>query len=479
MPHALLVIAAAVVACTREGAEPAPTLGADPPHGPLTGYYPVRFDLAEADAAPDEVRELRVGPNRAYDLTADGDGLVATVQGAPDAGPQDVTLVSDGGEQVFPGAFTYDPPRDPRFDRVFALGASLTEGVQGGVPTRHGGLHDPALLAARQLGAYFALPVLVEPLFPAIGWADIGPAPACEVPDVVAHVSSAAVDVLSVLADDTGSIVFANARVDPGLAPRNVAVGGSRVADLVHGPPDDLTALFVVKMVYAPDADLADPVPTSQLDLAERLGPSLVMIADTYGNDMINALLASNGVDLGELTPPDALRADLDALCARLSATGAEVFVANLPRPSLLPASAARRAAFVAGGGDPAVFDADVAEVDAMGEVYRGLLDEVAAGYPQVHVVDFHGAVDALVRDGGVDVAGHRLTVSKFGGLIGTDGVHFGDVGYGLVAQLFVDAIADTLGVPLDPVDLDLLYASDPFSPDAARAAGVDPAACE
>jgi hypothetical protein len=464
-----------LVACR---APDAPPIAVDPPSGPSSGYYPVSIELDGVDFAAADVTEVRVGPNRAYGLTPDHDRLVVTVQGAPDPGPQDVVLTVDGREHRFPGAFSYDPPLDPAFDRVFAMGASLTEGVQGGVPTQHGVLHDPAFLVARQMGAYLGLPVLVDPLFPPIAWSDLGPPPDCTVPDVVGHVASAAIDVLAVLAGDDGVVDFANARVDPELQPRNVAVGGSRLGDLVHGPPPDPTGLFVVKMVYAPDAGLGDPISTSQLDLAEQARPTLVLVADTFANDLVNAILtSSDGIDLAQLTPPDQLRVDLDELCARLSATGAEVFLANVPRPSLLPATAEKRAAWVAGGGDPAQFDADVAEVDAMGDTYDQVLAEVVVDYPQVHVVDFHARV-AEVEETGITVAGHPLTVDTVGGLLGTDGVHFGDVGYGLLADLFVATISDTLGVDVPPVDLDALYADDPFSPDAARAAGVDPDAC-
>ena len=55
-----------------------------------------------------------------------------------------------------------------------ALGASLTQGVQGGVPTQHGQLHSPPRYLSVQTGAYLPLPLMVDGLFPTIDAEDIG-----------------------------------------------------------------------------------------------------------------------------------------------------------------------------------------------------------------------------------------------------------------------------------------------------------------
>jgi lysophospholipase L1-like esterase len=490
-------VAALALGCSVDDPRaPTPAIRIDPPTASLAGYQPLLLDLSEVRIAAGDVVEVTIGGVRAWDIAPDGDDLRLRDQGAPSAGPQEVVLVTrDGASHRFPGALTYDPPLDPVFDRVVAFGASLTQGVQGGVPLQHGVLHSPPHLLARQLGASLPLPLIVDPLFPPIGWDDLGPPPSCAVPDVVRHVASGALDVLAHLVDpETGEIDFRRARVDPELVPANVAVGDTELHSMIYGPPDDPAELFVVKMVYAPEVGFLDGVSTSQLELVEAAAPTMVLTTDPYGNDVVQAILfGESGFDMDELTPVDEVRADLEVLLERLAATGAEVFLANLPRPSVLPVTAEKRAAVIDAareeaegrGEDPdaaaaaaaAEVDAKIGEIEAVAAAHDANLAEIAARYDTVHVVDFHRAVQDLERDG-LDVGAEHLTPRKLDGLLSTDGVHFGDVGYGLVAQLFVEAIRSELGVHVPDVDLEALLADDPYGPPAARAAGFDPEAC-
>ncbi len=483
-----LVVPALLVACGS--AEPA----FDRDRGPLTGYAQVRLDLAGTRIDPAEVTALSVGGVPAYDLRADGDALVAWIQGAPEPGPADAVLVAAGERVVIEGAYRFDPPVDPLFDRMYALGASLTQGVQGGVPTRHAQLAGPAFGVARQAGAYFALPLLREDLFPTIEAGDIGPPPDCAVPNVVTFVAGAAVDVLAKINDpEEDRIDFALARATPDLEPRNLAVGGSNVATLVDGPGDDFATGFLAKLVYDVHSDFADPVPASQLDLVEAADPTLIVITDTYGNDLITAIVEGTGIDPDKLTDEALFRDKLGELLDRTAATGAEVFVANIPRVTLLPATeekvqAAVRLAEIDAenrGEDPVAAAAAeeeaqralVAEIEAAGERFNAILDELAANHPTVHVVDFAGRV-AEIEETGLHIDGQTVTVDKLGGLLSTDGVHFSDTGYAMVANLFLDAIEAELGVAVPRIDLGPVLRADPYSPSNLRAAGLDPEAC-
>lgn len=465
----------------------------EPAAGAMSGYYEVSFDVSEA-RIDGEVTSVFVGGIRAYDIRHQGDAVTVIVQGAPASGPADVEMDHAEGTAVFAGAFTYDPPVDPLFDRVMAMGASLTQGTQGGVPTYHANLANPAFQFARQGGAYLPLPLLVPDLFAVIGPEDIGPAPYCTPPDVIDFIAEASVDVVNKLNDvEADRVGFYLGRVDPDLVPQDVAVGGSKVANLVHGAGADFGKQFVTKLVYAPYNDILEDVTVSQLELVEDFGPTLVLSTDAFGNDLIAAIFESLDIDTSKLTPVAELRADLTELVDRLEATGAEVFLANMPRATVLPATADKREAainrartFAENAGEDvdlavaeetAAVDARIAEVEAVGVEYNAILEELAASRPTIHRVDFAGRVEEIERDELI-VDGVALSVRKFGGLLSTDGVHFSDTGYALVANLFVETINAELGLNLEAIDLAPVLATDPYSPATLAEGGLVVAEC-
>lgn len=461
-----------------------PRLVAEPGTVNAAAYQPVTFDLSGTPWRAEDVEAVQVGGIAALHPIVEADGrLTVTVQGAPEPGLQAVTLTVAGEAHVVEDALEYAAPLDPGFRTLAAMGASITQGTQGGVPNQHAILHSPPHLVARALGSFLPLPLLVDPLFPPIGWGDVGQPPGCELPDVVGYIAGTIVDVIGLMEDEERDrIGFYLAREDPGLAPRNVAVGNTKIASLVNGPPDDITEQFLVKMVYATEADIRDNVSTSQLELVEAMEPDVILVPDPYGNDLIASIVLSRRVDVGQLTTVDSFTQDVHALVTRLAATGAEVFIGNMPRATVLPATPAKRASTIAAASDPeaatAKVDADLATIDARTDAFNDLLDAEAAVFDNVHVVDFRGMVLQLQAEG-YDLDGVHLTVEKFGGLLSTDGVHLGDVGNGLFAQLFLDALEEVFGMDLPAVDLSALLAADPFSPAAALAAGYDTSACE
>lgn len=461
----------------------------EPAAGPQSGYFALR--VADPALDPTSALGMRVGRNKAYDLVAEDEDVLratvlrATVQGEPDPGPVDLQI--DG--VTITGGFRYEPPSDPRFARLVAIGASLTQGVQNGVPTHHGGLMSPPAQLARQLGGYFPLPLLIRDFLPQIAPADLGPPPACAPPDIVAFVAAQAFEVLPKLRDG-----YQLARIDPDIDVRNLAVGGARIATVVHGPPaDDFAANFVARLVYDPYN--AGPVERSQLDLLEALAPTIVVSTDLYGNDVAAALLIADVIDPSLMTPLASFEADLALLVERVSATGAEMFIANLPKPSLLPLTADKRARMIAlaveearnNGGDEraaaqqaaAQADQAIAEVDAHAAAFNDVLSQAAAGEPRLHVVDLATRVAELAETGGLEAGGQSLTTQKLGGLLGFDGVHFTDTGYAMIANVFVEAINSVLGTQVPLIDLAAIVASDPGSPAAIAAAGIDVTQCD
>ncbi len=477
-PVLLLLLPTLAPACAPPPAE----LVVEPSSGPSTGYHrialesPAGEDLAAATS-------VTLAGVRGLALQPDGERLTFLSQGCPE--PGDVEVVVTLPEVTLRAPYVCDPPLDPRFDRVLAFGASFTQGVQDGVPTYHGALHNPALQVARQLGAYFPVPALAEGLLPTIEIEDLGPPPDCIAPDPEAHASAEAAAILGTLLNpDTGEIDFALGRADPELEPHDVAVGGTDIEDMLEGT-DDFGLRFMSHLVYDPWSSVADPVPP-QIEIVEALQPTLVISTDTYGNDVISAILGDDGIDPGDITDADRLLPAIDELVARLEATGAHSFLANVPRPSLLPAMPDRRRYTIGlltdDGADPADAEAEVdaliAETDAIAEQTNAHLAAAAAATDNVHVVDLYAEFDRLVADGGVVAGGQQLTARRFGGVVTLDGLHFSDTGYALLANLVLDAIDAELGTDVGRVDLDDVIANDRRSPDALLAAGWDASLC-
>ncbi len=455
--------------------EPA-TATADPPSGSMAGYFRVAIDLEPVGLDPAAVTAVFVADVETYDPVVDGGRIVVTVQGAPDPGPAAVAVeVGDALHDLGP-IFAYDPPLDPRLGRVAAIGASLGQGVQRGVPTTHGALMSPPAQVARHLGAFMPLPVPVPGFLGQITLGDVGPPPECETPDVADFIISQATRALPSLIDpDTGAISLALARVAPGTQPYNLSAGNCRVADVLRGPTDDLPARILSHFVYETHNDPFGPVSRSQLDVLEEIAPDVVISVDLYGNDLINGIVNADALDPDANSPLDALHADLEATLARLAALDAEIFIGDLPRPSVL-ARAAFRLARAEARGERAEAEARIARIDADVEATNAKLWALAERWPNVHVVGLADRLDAL--DDGLTLGEVRFDVRRFGGLVGLDGLHFTDTGYALVAEAVVDTIAATLDVDLPPLDLTAVALDDTENPAALRAAGLEPLDC-
>jgi len=446
-----------------------PAATVTPESGPSSGYQPVSLEL---DFAADEVLAVTLGGVPAYDLVALSDQtLQVTLQGAPEPGPADLVLTTADEELVVEEAYTYEPAATPDFEGFYAIGASLTMGVQGGVPTTHGALVSPSAVIAQHGGAYHPLPLLEPGLFPHIGPGDLSDPPACQPPSIVDFVSDAALEVLTTLSDpETGEFGFSWGRITPELFPRNLAIGDSDLADVLHGvPSDDFGQQFIAHLVLDPYGALGSPVVTSQLEVLEQASPTLVVCTDLFGNDVIGALVEGDDIDPERVTTLEDFEAGLVPLLDRLEALGAEVFLATLPRPSLLPITESKRDAMVAAGSSPEEVDELVALIDGSADAMNDLLVSEATERPTLHVVDLAAVVAA---------GDTWLPVTQFGGLLSLDGVHFSDTGYAMIAELFIEAINEVLGSDLEVPDLEAIHAADPWRRDALEAGGLDVEAC-
>ena len=482
-----LAIVLTAIGCDSDETETPAAAALSPASGSMAGYYPVTVTwTADVEGAEDLLAEdalgVVFGDEVAYDLLVLTErSLSAIVQGHPEAGPVDVVLEVEGGTVVFAEAFTYDEPLDPAFDSVVTLGASFTQGVQAAVPSDHGTLASPGARLSGQLGAYLPLPQLVPDLFPSMTVDDIGPPPRCEVPSVVSFLGWSATEALQTMTDpESGEFGFQWARVDPDQPVRNLAVGGLRVADVVNSPADDdFYRQFLAHIVFDPYGGLYDPVPHSPLTLAEQAEPTLIVSADLYGNDLIIAIVEGNDIDPDEVTPIDDFTQALEDGLGRMSATGAELFLTNVPQPTLVPAAAERKRWLVDQGWTTAEdVDAALAEIDALAVEFNAAMDDVAGQYDSVHVVDLNQLVVDLVADG-LAIGDDMATIERFGGLVSLDGLDFSDTGYAVLTNQILEAINADLGTDVPLADLEAIFATDPYAPHNLEAAGLDVGACE
>lgn len=448
-----------------------------PARGPMSGYYPVTFPVADLD--PAAIVAVTVAGVAAYGVEATADGVRAVVQGAPTPGPATVEVTTvDGVTHDLGALFTYEPPLDPRFTRIVAFGGGLGQGLQRGVPSPRGALLSPPAQLARRLGGFMPLPVPIDDLFIPMSLADFGPPPACDSPTVTAFVVDQSPALIRRLSDENGrGFSMHRARVDPDITPANVASGNARARDILDGPgPRNIAARFLSHLVHDPYGDPFGEVARPQIAEVEAFAPTLVVSFDFFGNDLISSV-ADVRLNPEANTPAAELHPAIEAVVDRLAALDADVFLADLPRPSVLSRVALLRAQAEAEGALETL-EADLAAVDAATEAANAVLRAAADRHPRVHVVPLAAAVEALAAEGRV-IGAETIDVRRFGGLIGLDGVHFTDTGYAVVADLFVEHIGAALGVELPAIDVEAVFAADPERPSALAAEGFDRDACQ
>lgn len=447
-----------------------------PSSGSMAGYFDVTLDLEALDIDPSTVTAVHVGGVAAYALEPRATTLAFTVQGAPEPGPAAVEVLIGETRRDLGPLFTYDPPLDPRLTRVAAIGASLGQGVQRGVPSVHGTLMSPPAQIARHLGSHMPLPVPVPGFLTQITVDDVGPPPECETPDVADFIVEQASRALPRLVDpETRALSAGQARASAETLPYNVSTGNSRVADVLLGPTSDLPARILSHLVYEPETDPLGPVVRSQLDVLDEIEPDVIVSVDLYGNDLINGIVNADELDPDANSPLDQLHLDLAATLERLAGMRAEVFIGDLPRPSVL-ARAAFRLARAEARGEREQAEERLARIDADVEATNAELWRLAALHPNIHVVGLADRLAAL--DDGLLLAETEFDVRRFGGLVGLDGLHFTDTGYALVAEAVVDTIAATLDIDIPPMDIDAVAAADPENPSRLREAGIEPLDC-
>lgn len=432
-----------------------------------TGYTELLLDTATAGVPPEDIGAVSIGGVPAYDLWVTTAGeLALTPQGGP-PGTHPVVVTVDG-EDIELGTLTYGAPVDPVFDRLAAVGASVTMGFQDGAPTARAQLAGPVMLVARAAGAWFPLPLFQDDLWEFLTLDDVGPAPVCALSDAGTFITSNTLSAVSKMAGEDGELDFTLARVSPELTPHNLAIGNFRINQTAHGaPPDDPSFSLLTYLAFENgSAGLGSDTGPSQLDRLEALEPTLVISTDLYGNDVLSSVLSPGQVFWDALTEEAAYEADLVFTLERLAATGAEVFLVNLPKVDRLPR-------IIQAEHDPY----ELAIVVERGQRFNQLLDEHAAHHSNIYVVDAYSYVEE--HPDGLTQGEYTFSMGTLGGLISYDGIHFTDTGNAMVAQLVLDAITEELGVELPEVPMVSVVTRDPHSPMVSEVYGRDVDACD
>jgi hypothetical protein len=395
------------------------------------------------------------------------------LQGAPTPGVVEVEVIGTQGSSLHHGAFTYDPPVAGVPLVWAAFGASYTHGcVSLGIDSRTQ-VRGIAGDIARSAGVYLGLPLFTDGMMPEMQPSDFNA-------DCSPKSGTGSIDagkLVTQLGDKltdpaTGLYDLRRGRIDGTLVPRNVAVGGSKVSDVLTGGSSYVALLeHLVEDPNVQGGDALGKLEVSQIDRLEKLDPDVAFTTDLMGNDMDMAVIGADDLHPETMTDLPTMQAGLTQMMARLGQLHGHYFIANMPSLTTVPNVALLRAQRVAAGMSTDDFDAKVKQIDELADGYNAALVQAVAPYSNLHIVDFKGQVTAQLD--GIRVGGEWLSGARFGGLFSLDGLHLTDTAYGLYANLFIDSINGVLGTQIAHVDVEAIHAADPDAPSVLRAAGM------
>jgi len=456
---------------------PQPQIAVEPASVRAFGHAEVTLDLSETDIDPERVARVEIGGVDAIDLRPQGQTLTVYVVGSDQTGPVDVVVHADD-TWTFEDALTYEPGFTLDGPLV-AIGGSVTHGTQNAIIGREQTTNGTAAWIARALGVYFPSPLLVDDLFPDMLATDVAPPPDCTLPDSPSHAANAAIEALGAVFDEElGQANFALGRLNPDHVSYNLAVPGSAVGDTLRGPPtDEFAEQSLWHLVHDPHGDIYQPVPYSQIDLLEQIGPAVVVSADLVANDAIDGVLAQPGLDPEVMRTPEMVEPDLRELIDRVTGTGAMMFVGDIPDLTHLPLTTDSVAVMRDEGATEDEIDELLAELRAKTDALNAMLYDLADEYDGVHVVPFADEVE-LARIEGLAAGDAVLTTRRFDGLVSLDGLHFSHAGYAATANVFIRTMNDVLGLRAEEVDLAPIVEVDPFSPANLAAQGLTAEDC-
>jgi hypothetical protein len=250
-------------------------------------------------------------------------------------------------------------------------------------------------------------------------------------------------------------------------------VGGATLAGIIHpatGPIGTLERILELPD-GVPTALFTPPLERSQLDRLAALDPDVAMSVDLLFNDVAGAL--GNDLYPENITSVATIRTELDTIAERIGPLHGQYFIGNLPPIDVLPLVGVIRDGAIASGIESVTsFDAKLATVKAIEQQYNDALAAALAPYANLHIVDVSTALESKIVPG-LDIGGQHITMAKFGGVFSLDFEHLTDTGYALLANTFIDAIDQTMGLRIAEVDAAAVLATDALSPASLAADGV------
>lgn len=252
------------------------------------------------------------GVEALYPTVVDAGTMTATIQGSPVPGPADVRVVNpDNQSATLAASFTFTPPVDPIFEKVYALGASFSAGIQSNSFSGRAQLTGPVAQIMRAAGAYFPMPITKAPGLPPLLGADsvilsdgsplVNPItgdletiPAGEIYNPANDINSTEI-LLPFLLDQVLPEIIAHPELPPlyalretgGVQAQNVAIPAGLLADHIAGERFGISALAWA--IIDPTKDLIGAVANlspSPLKVIAEADPTLVISTDLYGIDV-------------------------------------------------------------------------------------------------------------------------------------------------------------------------------------------------
>jgi len=314
-------------------------------------------------------------------------------------------------------------------------------------------------------------------------------------------------------ADAFSFLLGIGSRVDPLEVPNVLAVPRHKLRDALRkrweiDPGNLATVDSDEDFLLGFPGVLIGAAPTSQVEAAIARQPTFAAV----WLGLEDVLTAARRGNAKELTRRGQFDRDMDEVLGSLRETGAQVAVATVPDPTVLPYFMSQRELrrFLKDReepGDPKVTNDGLAILFGVrrgGYVTRTFqtlitIEGIAEGLQPAPLVgtqrldprevrrirravrrynrsiarqarrhgavlvDLHALFRRMHRDG-VVVDGTRLTTSYLGGLFGLDGLHLTNTGHAVVAQAFVDAINAQCGTSLEGPDIPAVLAEDPMA---------------
>jgi len=363
---------------------------------------------------------------------------------------------------------------DANFSRFVVVGDSLSAGFQNGSLLDSQQVNGYANLIAKQAGGNLELPLIAPP----------------GIPNVLELVSPGPPPII-ITAPGTSA-----GRENPFVQTLDLAVPGATLHNALATRPglpiDDFTDLIL----GLPGLLFPMRISRSQVEWAEAMHPTM-MVAWIGNNDALGAVVANN---TALLTPVPQFRAEFKELMDRLSATGAQIVVANIPDVTAVPflTSAEKVAAevgqplaiigpilgiaagdFVMPGAAPLIFAilsnpslgplpdslvlraAQVVQIQTAVNAYNEIIGDEAEEHG-AGLVDIHQLINRIQRKG-VVVDGRKLTTDFLGGLFSLDGIHPTNTGHAIIANNFIHVLNDKFDADLEPVSVEEVAEKDPL----------------